>query len=48
MSRFSNLEFRGNADEQPASTPLVRDDAFYQLESQAAYESGNFEQALRS
>ena len=48
MSRFSNLEFRGNAEEQPASTPLVWDEAFYQLESQAAYESGNFEQALRS
>ena len=48
MSRFSNLEFRGDSEEQSESTPLVKDETFYQQESQAAYESGNFEQALRS
>jgi tetratricopeptide (TPR) repeat protein len=48
MSRFSNLEFRGDAEEQSASTPLAKDEAYYRQESQTAYESGNFEQALRS
>jgi len=48
MSRFSNLEFRGDAEEQSETTPLVKDEAFYQQEAQTAYESGDFEQALRS
>ncbi len=48
MSRFSNLEFRGDAEEQSASTPLVKDEAYYQQEAQTTFESGDFEQALRS
>jgi tetratricopeptide (TPR) repeat protein len=48
MSRFSNLEFRDDAEERSGSTPLVKDEAFYQRESQTAYESGDFESALRS
>ena len=48
MSRFSNLEFRGDAEEQSAHTPLVKDEAYYQEEAQRTFESGDFEQALRS
>ena len=48
MSRFSNLEFRGDAEEQSAAAPLVKDEAYYQQEAQTAYESGDFEQGLRS
>jgi tetratricopeptide (TPR) repeat protein len=48
MSRFSNLEFRGSAEEQSTSTPLVKDEVYYQQEAQTAFESGDFEQALRS
>jgi len=48
MSRFSNLEFRDDSDERFSSTPLVKDEAYYQQESQTAYECGNFEQALRA
>ncbi len=48
MSRFSNLEFRGESEEQPESISLVKDEAYYQQEAQTAYESGNFEQALRA
>ena len=48
MSRFSNLEFRGDSEEQSASTPLVKDEAYYQQEARTTFESGDFEQALRS
>jgi tetratricopeptide (TPR) repeat protein len=47
MSRFNNLEFGGESDEQSESQPLVKDEAYYQQEAQAAFESGDFEQALR-
>jgi len=48
MSRFSNLEFRGDAEEQSAAAPLVKDEVYYQQEAQTAYETGDFEQGLRS
>ena len=48
MSRFSNLEFEGDSEEQFSPTPLAKDEGYYQHEAQTAYESGNFEQALRS
>ncbi|HUJ71767.1 MAG TPA: tetratricopeptide repeat protein [Verrucomicrobiae bacterium] len=48
MSRFSNLEFRDDSEEQSASTPLVKDEVYYQQEAQTTFESGDFEQALRS
>jgi tetratricopeptide (TPR) repeat protein len=48
MSRFSNLEFRGESEEQSESTGLVKDEAYYQQDAQTGYESGNFEQALRA
>jgi tetratricopeptide (TPR) repeat protein len=48
MSRFSNLEF-GNESEDPAlhSKPLVKDEAYYCAEARSAFESGEFETALR-
>jgi tetratricopeptide (TPR) repeat protein len=48
MSRFSNLEFSGDAEERSASVPILKDELYYQQEAQTAYESGDFEQALRS
>jgi len=49
MSRFNNLEFGGQFDdEQSQSQPLIKDEAYYQQEAQAAFESGDFERALRS
>jgi tetratricopeptide (TPR) repeat protein len=50
MSRFGNLEF-GDAsqnDEQAQAQPGVKDEPFYLREAVEAFESGRFEQALRS
>jgi tetratricopeptide (TPR) repeat protein len=47
MSRFSNLEFSGDAEERSASVPVVKNEAYYQQEAQTAFETGDFEQALR-
>jgi tetratricopeptide (TPR) repeat protein len=50
MSRFVNLEFGVQAGEQtPAGTAgVVKDEAFYQREAQSAFESADFEKALRA
>ena len=48
MSRFNNLEFQDGSEEQFSASPVVKDEAYYQREAQTAFESGNFEQALRS
>jgi tetratricopeptide (TPR) repeat protein len=50
MSRFVNLEIGGQAGEQnPAQAQtVVKDEAFYQREAQAAFEEADFEKALRS
>src|SRR5215475_13982392 len=48
MSRFGNLEFGSESDEQsrkPAG--LLKDDAYYMAEARSAFENGNFESALR-
>ncbi len=53
MSRFNNLEFSeefdGQLENQQAggSKPGVKDEAFYLLQAQTAFESGQFEEALR-
>ncbi len=49
MSRFVNLELGGESEEQPQQSqrPLVKDEAYYLSEARAAFENGNFEQALR-
>src|SRR5919108_3258814 len=54
MSRFHNLEFGEEFDGQLQSSPqpgnqhrLIKDEAHYQAQAQAAFESGQFEEALR-
>jgi tetratricopeptide (TPR) repeat protein len=49
MSRFVNLEFGGEAEDQPQQSEkkLVKDEAYYFTEARASFESGNFESALR-
>ena len=46
MSRFVNLEFDGESGDQQRRG-LVKDDSYYFSEAQTAFESGNFEGALR-
>ena len=48
MSRFNNLEFGNESEDQsPQQKALVKDEAYYLAEARAAFESGNFESALR-
>ncbi len=48
MSRFVNLEFGNEPEDQsPQQKALVKDEAYYGAEARAAFENGNFEQALR-
>src|SRR5437867_1216661 len=48
MSRFVNLEFGNESDDQsPKPKPLVEDEVFYLAQGRAAFENGDFEQALR-
>ncbi len=48
MSRFANLEFGGESEDQSQQQPaLVKDEPYYAAEAQSAFESGNFEFALR-
>jgi len=45
MSRFVNLEFDGQFESEQESS--VRDESFYVREARAAYETSDFEKALR-
>jgi tetratricopeptide (TPR) repeat protein len=48
MSRFNNLEFDNESDDQSfQQKPAVKDEGFYFAEAQAAFEAGHFESALR-
>ena len=48
MSRFTNLEFGHESDDQlESSKPLVKDEAYYSAEARTAFENGNFESGLR-
>jgi tetratricopeptide (TPR) repeat protein len=49
MSRFVNLELGGESEDQPRQPrkSLVKDEAYYLAEARAAFESGEFEPALR-
>ena len=48
MSRFVNLEFGGESEDQaPQKKALVKDEAYYLAEARAAFENGDFEPALR-
>lgn len=48
MSRFANLEFGGESEEQQAQQPLQKDEAYYLAEARAHFEKADFEKALRS
>jgi tetratricopeptide (TPR) repeat protein len=48
MSRFSNLEFGNQSEDQsPQESALVKGEAHYLAEAQAAMANGNFESGLR-
>jgi tetratricopeptide (TPR) repeat protein len=48
MSRFVNLEFGGDSEEESQGLkPLVKDEAHYVAEARTAFENGNFESGLR-
>ena len=49
MSRFVNLEFGDESEDQsqPREKAMVKDEAYYFNEARAAFETGNYEQALR-
>jgi tetratricopeptide (TPR) repeat protein len=48
MSRFVNLEFGGESEDQAQQVkPLVKDETYYSAEARTAFESGNFESGLR-
>jgi tetratricopeptide (TPR) repeat protein len=48
MSRFSNLEFGNESDDQSLlGKQQIKDDAVYMAEARAAFENGDFEAALR-
>jgi tetratricopeptide (TPR) repeat protein len=49
MSRFANLEFDGESEQQWQEPKApVKDEAYYLAQAQAGFESGNFESALRT
>lgn len=48
MSRFVNLELGDDFEDRSRNEGLVKDEKFYLAEAQQAFESGEFEQALRS
>ncbi len=48
MSRFSNLEFGGESEDQGHEhKPLAKDEAYYSAEARSAFENGEFESGLR-
>jgi tetratricopeptide (TPR) repeat protein len=49
MGRFVNLEFDSDSEERPQrlEKPLLKDESYYLSEARTAFESGNFESALR-
>ena len=48
MSRFVNLELGGESEDRARpQKALVKDETYYRAEAQAAFENGEFEQALR-
>ncbi|HEV2454830.1 MAG TPA: tetratricopeptide repeat protein [Verrucomicrobiae bacterium] len=47
MSRFGNLEFGGQEEQGRESTPVAKEEAWQMAQATAAFENGDFEQALR-
>ena len=48
MSRFRNLEFNDETNGQVRPGDIVKDEAFYEAEAEAAFVSGRFERSLRA
>ncbi|HEV2328758.1 MAG TPA: tetratricopeptide repeat protein [Verrucomicrobiae bacterium] len=49
MSRFGNLELGGEEEQwQQEQKPLAKDEAWYLAQASAAFQNGDYEQALRS
>src|ERR1700683_1569825 len=48
MSRFANLEFGGQSEDQQGQQPLQRDEAFFLAQARSNCENAEFEKALRS
>src|SRR6185312_11664380 len=49
MSRFENLEFNSEHEDQPQQQKgLIKDETYYAAEAQTAFENGDFKTALRS
>ena len=48
MSRFNNLEMNNEFENFSSAETVLKDEAFYMKEAQAAFERGRFEPALRS
>ncbi len=48
MSRFANLEFGGESEDQQTQQPLLKDEAFFLAEARANFENADFEKGLRS
>ncbi len=47
MSRFVNLEFGDESEDQSQLKPGLKDEGYYSAEARAAFENGKFELALR-
>src|SRR5689334_5774267 len=48
MSRFINLEFGGESEDQgQEQTPVGKDEAYYSAKARSAFENGEFESGLR-
>lgn len=47
MSRFGNLELGGQEEHSQEQTPLAKDEAYYWAQATAAFQNGDYEQALR-
>ena len=48
MSRFVNLEFGNESEDRSQDKAVTKDEAYYLADAHTAFESGKFEQALRS
>jgi tetratricopeptide (TPR) repeat protein len=48
MSRFNNLEFGNQFEEESSRGPITKDEQYYLNEARSGFESGRFEEALRA
>jgi tetratricopeptide (TPR) repeat protein len=48
MSRFNNLEFQNQPEEESRDSTVVKDETYHLAEARTAFEQGRFDSALRS